>query len=174
MPQLAAWRSTQHKRSSISQVCSPGVGKTDEGWSHALDCDCVSRPKQGRSAWLTPCLCCAKLALILAGLLCDSALVGAQIWLSPWQVAHVLSIVSFVESTLHRVIGPEPGLPPTTPISLATPGDQALPTGLAASAMKTQLRLTLSAEIPLISVLCLVSSLHPICNGCSFVASPAL
>ena len=81
-----------------------------------------------------------------------------QVWLSPWQVSHVLSIVSFVESTLHRVIGPEPGGPPTTPMSLAVaPADQAVPTGLAASAMKTQLRLTLSAEISLISVLCLVS-----------------
>ena len=89
-----------------------------------------------------------------------------QVWLSPWQVSHVLSIVSFVESTLHRVIGPEPGVPPTTPISLAaTSTDQAMPTGLAASAMKTQLRLTLSAEIPLISVLCLVS--HIVCSHTS-------
>ena len=88
-----------------------------------------------------------------------------QVWLSPWQVSHVLSIVSFVESTLHRVIRPEPGPPPTTPLSLAAaPADQAVPTGLAASAMKTQLRLTLSAEIPLISVLCLVSLLVHVSN----------
>lgn len=78
-------------------------------------------------------------------------------WLSPWQVSHVLSIVSFVESTLHRVIGPEPGVPPATPITLATSQDQALPTGLAASAMKTQLKLTLSVEISLVSILCLVN-----------------
>ena len=79
-----------------------------------------------------------------------------QVWLSPWQVSHVLSIVSFVESTLHRVIGPEPGAPPATPMTLATSQDQAVPTGLAASAMKTQLKLTLSVEISLVSILCLV------------------
>jgi len=80
-----------------------------------------------------------------------------QVWLSPWQVSHVLSIVSFVESTLNRVVGPEPGVAPTTPIALATSPDQSAPTGLAASAMKTQLKLTLSVEISLVSVLCLVS-----------------
>ncbi|KAL0018632.1 hypothetical protein WJX77_009530 [Trebouxia sp. C0004] len=85
------------------------------------------------------------------------AIVGMQVWLSPWQVSHVLSIVSFVESTLNRVVGPVPGVPPATPITRATSPDQSLPTGLAASAMKTQLKLTLSVEISLVSILCLVS-----------------
>lgn len=107
-------------------------------------CDCYARVANDATDF-TLCTTCEQYAMIL------------QVWLSPWQVSHVLSIVSFVESTLHRVIGPEPGVPPATPISMAaTPADQAVPTGLAASAMKTQLRLTLSAEIPLISVLCLV------------------
>lgn len=72
-------------------------------------------------------------------------------------MSHVLSIVSFVESTLHRVIGPEPGVPPATPMTLTASQDQAVPTGLAASAMKTQLKLTLSVEISLVSILCLVN-----------------
>jgi len=86
-----------------------------------------------------------------------------QVWLSPWQVSHVLSIVSFVESTLNRVVGPVPGVPPATPITMATSRDQSVPTGLAASAMKTQLKLTLSVEISLVSILCLVG-----CSGIHF------
>lgn len=99
----------------------------------------------------------------------------------------MLSIVSFVESTLHRVIGPEPGVPPATPMTLAASQDQAVPTGLAASAMKTQLKLTLSVEISLVSILCLVNSLDshtmhlskmktsacidvPLCMTCSLAA----
>lgn len=89
--------------------------------------------------------------------LCLNISVYLQVWLSPWQVSHVLSIVSFVESTLNRVVGPVPGVPPATSIAVAAIPDQSVPTGLAASAMKTQLKLTLSLEISLISVLCLVS-----------------
>ena len=102
-----------------------------------------------------------------------------QVWLSPWQVSHVLSIVSFVESTLHRVIGPEPGVPPASPMTLAASQDQALPTGLAASAMKTQLKLTLSLEISLVSILCLVVSMpmHVMCStsvDCTILAVKAV
>ena len=107
--------------------------------------------------------CCGVIvvsALYAAIKLCQIGGFCLQVWLSPWQVSHVLSIVSFVESTLNRVVGPVPGVPPATPITMATSPDQSVPTGLAASAMKTQLKLTLSVEISLVSILCLVS-----CSG---------
>ena len=116
--------------------------------------------------------CCGVIkfsALLAATTMCQIWLFCLQVWLSPWQVSHVLSIVSFVESTLNRVVGPVPGVPPATPITMATSPDQSVPTGLAASAMKTQLKLTLSVEISLVSILCLVSlfGIHLACETCS-------
>lgn len=73
-----------------------------------------------------------------------------QVWLSPWQVAHMLSIASFVNSTLQSVMGPE------SPTRQQAPTQ--VPSGPAAnSAIKMQLRLRLSFELALLSVLCSVS-----------------
>ena len=73
-----------------------------------------------------------------------------QVWLSPWQVAHVLSIASFVNSTLQSVMGPE------SPTRQQAP-TQMPPAPAVNSAIKMQLRLRLSFELALLSVLCSVS-----------------
>ena len=74
-----------------------------------------------------------------------------QVWLSPWQVAHLLSIASFVNSTLQSVMGPE------SPTQQQAP-TQMTPAPAVNSAIKMQLRLRLSFELALLSVLCSVSS----------------
>ena len=76
-----------------------------------------------------------------------------QVWLSPWQVAHMLSIASFVNSTLQSVMGPE------SPTQQQAPAQMA-PTPAVNSAIKMQLRLRLSFELALLSVLCSVSPMH--------------
>ena len=73
-----------------------------------------------------------------------------QVWLSPWQVAHVLSIASFVNSTLQSVMGPESPTQQQAPTQMA-------PAPAVNSAIKMQLRLRLSFELALLSVLCSVS-----------------
>ena len=71
-----------------------------------------------------------------------------QIWVSPWQVAHLLSIIETIKVDI--------------PDSLAAVGTQdAEPDVVAAqkagaSAMRTQLRIQASLEIPLISAICSV------------------
>lgn len=72
-----------------------------------------------------------------------------QIWVSPWQVAHLLSIIETIRMDI--------------PASLAAVGSTADASVTAAqkagaSAMRTQLRIQASLEVPLISAIC---SVHP-------------
>lgn len=72
-----------------------------------------------------------------------------QIWVSPWQVAHLLSIIETIKTDI--------------PDSLAAVGADSNPDALVsqkagASAMRTQLRIQASLEIPLISAICSVSN----------------
>ena len=78
-------------------------------------------------------------------------LLSMQIWVSPWQVAHVLSILEVLKQDL--------------PSGAAKGGAQASSgpaAGTGTSAMRMQLRIRFSLEIPLISAMCLVRALQPI------------
>ena len=78
---------------------------------------------------------------------------AAQVWLSPWQVAHLLSIVHMVKENVPRV---DPLLPdPSTDLS-----DSAEPRGHKPPSLTTQLRVTGVFEVPLLVVLCLVRALN--------------
>lgn len=76
-----------------------------------------------------------------------------QAWVSPWQVAHVLSIISTIEDNMPEVdplLPEQPGAqqqPAQGPASRSTSSAQPL---------NTQLRVTLTADIPILNVLCLV------------------
>lgn len=74
-----------------------------------------------------------------------------QVWISPWQVAHLLSIIETIKVDI--------------PDSLAAVGNSSDPATSAAakagaSAMRTQLRIQASLEIPLISAICSVGPIH--------------
>lgn len=81
--------------------------------------------------------------------------VHLQIWLSPWQVAHGLAVAAVLEDTLPR---------PSE--SLNTAGsviegivEDAVPAALVMTeveAMRRRMQLTLSAEIPVLSIICFV------------------
>ena len=68
-----------------------------------------------------------------------------QAWVSPWQVAHVLSIVKAVYEAI----------PPVDPI-WEVGRQKAAEAQPATDAMKTQLRVAFGLELPLISVMCSV------------------
>ena len=68
-----------------------------------------------------------------------------QVWLSPWQVAHVLSIIKAVYEAI----------PPVDPIWEADKHQQAA-VQQASATMKTQLFLGIGLELPLISIMCSV------------------
>ena len=70
-----------------------------------------------------------------------------QAWLSPWQVAHLLSIISTIKESMPEVgdvLPPEPA-----------PGEESASRNTS-NALNTQLRVTATLEIPILSVLCLV------------------
>ena len=78
---------------------------------------------------------------------CSTSMSLSQVWISPWQVAHLLSIIETIKVDI--------------PDSLAAVGnDSGSGTSAAAkagaSAMRTQLRIQASLEIPLISAICSV------------------
>ena len=72
--------------------------------------------------------------------------------MSPWQVAHVLSIISTIKDNMPDV---DPLLPE------AERGQQAAARPAPATALNTQLRVTLTLEIPILNVLCLVRAEAP-------------
>ncbi|KAK9815754.1 hypothetical protein WJX72_009012 [[Myrmecia] bisecta] len=76
--------------------------------------------------------------------------VGIHFWVSPWQVAHVLSILRAVKDVAPNTLLTSPPEQPAAPV----------PSGQGTSALKTQLRFSLSMEIPLITALCLVAQPH--------------
>ena len=74
-------------------------------------------------------------------------------WLSPWQVAHLLSIVHMVKENVPQV---DPLLPdPSTDLT-----DSVEPRGHKPPSLTTQLRVTGVFEVPLLVVLCLVRALE--------------
>ncbi|KAK9867090.1 hypothetical protein WJX84_006946 [Apatococcus fuscideae] len=91
--------------------------------------------------------------------------VGIHFWLSPLQVAHALSIVTAVEAAIPpevAAMNQQQNLQPNA----------AKPAAYGSSAMKTQLRLSASVEIPLIAVLCLAEKASPTVPNASVSPSP--
>ena len=75
-----------------------------------------------------------------------------QVWLSPWQVAHLLSIVHMVKENV-------PQVDPLLPDPASDPLESSEPRGHKPPSLTTQLRVTGVFEVPLLVVLCLVRTL---------------
>ena len=79
--------------------------------------------------------------------------------MSPWQVAHLLSIIEMIKTDIPESIEAAGRKPDPDTAALQKAG---------ASAMRTQLHLQASLEIPLISAICSVPHLpqRPLCTPC--------
>jgi len=78
-----------------------------------------------------------------------------QLWISPWQVAHALAVAALIEDTFPC---PAPAAPsaPRTGTETRTDSDPTDSVLSEADAMRRRMQLTLSVEIPLLSIICFV------------------
>ena len=95
-----------------------------------------------------PCVCNTDLPVDISVCLC------LQAWVSPWQVAHVLSIIATIKKNM----------PDVDPLMPEAEGGATPAAAKPATVLNTQLRVTATIEVPILNILCLVCARCSLCT----------